>query len=99
MKSSYRRIIQAFQAGAEVTTVDFGKPVVHQNGRPLFYPRKSTLDDMVEEGLIHERYMYTGDGTTVDSFWHLGPGGSEENKWCEKCGAHYCSICHPCFKS
>jgi hypothetical protein len=83
--------------GYGLTTADSGKPTLHKNGHVLRRVRRKTLDEMVEIGLLHRTYDYVGDGTSVDDFWHLGPGGEEPMAFCAKCEARYCVQCHDHF--
>ena len=97
-RRSHKRILDLLKAGAECSTVDVGRPTIHDGkGNALLQPRRRTLDEMVELGFIHRFYAYVGDGTRVDDHWHLGSGGDVADVLCGKCECRYCPICHPCF--
>lgn len=98
LPSPHRRVLAFLRGGVILTTLDTGRPTFYADRKPIGVVRPKTLAQMEEQGLIHHTYRYVGDGSATDTWWHLGPGPSDELRWCPSCKDYQCSACHPCFQ-
>jgi hypothetical protein len=99
----HRRVVEALEQGATLTTVDAPrrKPTLYHHGTIVLHPSRNTLDDMVAVGCLHHVlnwHSVLNPTAQPDEEWHLGPGNSVEARMCPVCLYMDCPFCHPCFQ-